>query len=1073
MRKSGTDRPHRRQRSRHASDNGRERPATAESLERRRLLSGSPPVASDDAFSVPENTTLFATGQTSLSFNGNGYIYAGTHTWTPVDGRFTATAQTYQAVGNVVTVTFEGGADDWTLNFAAPQGQVLTAGITYAGATRYPFQSPTGPGLDVSGDGRGSDDLTGQFTVLQATYNADGSVNRFAASFQQLNENNPSDALNGTVYYDYVPAGAAVPGVLGNDTDPDGHPLTARLVTGPAHGTLTLAPNGSFTYAPATAFAGTDSFTYVANDGTADSAVATARVVVRPVNQPPTFLVGPDQTANAAGGPQTVHGWATAIAPGPANESAQHVSFVITGDTGPGLFDVPPAVSPDGTLTYTPDAGASGTATVSVVAHDDGGTASGGNDASVAQSFVITVTPADHPPVAADDRYDTPAGTPLVVGPTAPLSGLRLDSDGNYIFSGDHTWTTADGGFAAHGSATGVVFSFTGANYPTGDYWTVEFVAPANQLLIPGTYVDAQRYGFESPGNPGFDVSGDGRGADAVSAQFTVAEYDLNADGSVATLAATFQDGTGPSALYGTVLYGYFTPSGVLANDTDPDDPDGRVLSAQLVSGPAHGTLSLNADGSFSYAPAAGFTGTDSFTYRASDSLMTSGPATVTLRVGLPPLPDADAGGPYEVAEGGTVALSAVDSTDPAGTIASYEWDLDYDGTTFVPGATGSTVPFAAGSLDGPSRHVVAVRVTDAGGLSDVATAVVSITDAPPTGFLPAAQTVLGSAATVAFTDVTDPSADDVTAGFTYSFDLDGDGTFDVVGSTSPSVTVPASDLATVGPHTVHGRVTDRDGQSTDRSTTVTVLAPATPTPTPTPTPTSTSPLVPTMGRTTLPAHTVAGVAINKSVRVTVTNRGTSTATGTDVVSLLAVGSDGTETTVATSRMSARLSADGSAAVAMKVRALSLPAGTYDLLARVTDATGAVSTGPVGRSVTVAAAIVRLSANLTGLTAARAAAALPGRPVVVTVRVTNTGTITATGPVAVDAYLSADGAARTVAVPRVAGVPRALRIGVGSTVSFRLALTVPADAAGLRLYPLIALALAGAQATAIGTVAVG
>ena len=58
------------------------------------------------------------------------------------------------------------------------------------------------------------------------------------------------------------------PGVLGNDSDPDGDPLTAVLVTGPSHGSLTLNANGSFSYTPAADFAGSDSFTYRASDGT-------------------------------------------------------------------------------------------------------------------------------------------------------------------------------------------------------------------------------------------------------------------------------------------------------------------------------------------------------------------------------------------------------------------------------------------------------------------------------------------------------------------------------------------------------------------------------------------------------------------------------------------------------------------------------------------------------------------------------------------------------------------------------------------------------------------------------------
>ncbi|MEJ2559487.1 MAG: Ig-like domain-containing protein, partial [Anaerolineae bacterium] len=72
-----------------------------------------------------------------------------------------------------------------------------------------------------------------------------------------------------------VPLNAAAPGVLGTDTDADGDPLTAVLVSDVSNGTLSLAPNGSFSYTPDLNFNGTDSFTYVANDGQADSNVAT------------------------------------------------------------------------------------------------------------------------------------------------------------------------------------------------------------------------------------------------------------------------------------------------------------------------------------------------------------------------------------------------------------------------------------------------------------------------------------------------------------------------------------------------------------------------------------------------------------------------------------------------------------------------------------------------------------------------------------------------------------------------------------------------------------------------------
>jgi len=81
------------------------------------------------------------------------------------------------------------------------------------------------------------------------------------------------------------------PGVLENDTDVDGDALTAVLVSGPSHGTLTLNANGSFTYMPALNYSGADSFTYKANDGQADSNVTTVNLTIdvkRP--QPPTWI---------------------------------------------------------------------------------------------------------------------------------------------------------------------------------------------------------------------------------------------------------------------------------------------------------------------------------------------------------------------------------------------------------------------------------------------------------------------------------------------------------------------------------------------------------------------------------------------------------------------------------------------------------------------------------------------------------------------------------------------------------------------------------------------------------------
>jgi VCBS repeat-containing protein len=67
-----------------------------------------------------------------------------------------------------------------------------------------------------------------------------------------------------------------------------------------------------------------------------------------------------------------------------------------------------------------------------------------------------------------------------------------------------------------------------------------------------------------------------------------------------------------------------------LGNDADPD---GDGLSAVVVGGPSNGTLTLNADGSFTYTPATNFNASDSFTYRASDGTLDSNTATVTITV--------------------------------------------------------------------------------------------------------------------------------------------------------------------------------------------------------------------------------------------------------------------------------------------------------------------------------------------------------------------------------------------------------------------------------------------------------
>ena len=91
----------------------------------------------------------------------------------------------------------------------------------------------------------------------------------------------------------------SAPGVLGNDSDGEGSALTASVVALPSHGTLTLNPNGSFSYTPALNYNGTDSFTYKANDGSADANVATVTLTVTPVEDIPAYAVDNTDTGYA------------------------------------------------------------------------------------------------------------------------------------------------------------------------------------------------------------------------------------------------------------------------------------------------------------------------------------------------------------------------------------------------------------------------------------------------------------------------------------------------------------------------------------------------------------------------------------------------------------------------------------------------------------------------------------------------------------------------------------------------------------------------------------------------------
>ncbi|HEX6095153.1 MAG TPA: Ig-like domain-containing protein [Thermoanaerobaculia bacterium] len=185
-------------------------------------------------------------------------------------------------------------------------------------------------------------------------------------------------------------------------SDADGDPLTFSIVSGPSNGVLgPIVPTGPTTatvnYTPNLNFNGPDSFVYEANDGNGGTDTATVSITVVAVNDAPSFLAGPTVTVLEDSGPQTYPNWATSISAGPADESGQTVTFTVTA-ADPSLFSVQPAVASNGTLTFTPAANAHGTSSITVTAHDNGGTANGGVDTSVPQSSSITITAVNDEP---------------------------------------------------------------------------------------------------------------------------------------------------------------------------------------------------------------------------------------------------------------------------------------------------------------------------------------------------------------------------------------------------------------------------------------------------------------------------------------------------------------------------------------------------------------------------------------------------------------------------------------------------------------------------------------------------
>src|SRR5439155_1195621 len=180
------------------------------------------------------------------------------------------------------------------------------------------------------------------------------------------------------------------PGVPGNDIDVDGDVLTATVVTGPTHGTLTLNTDGGLTYAPSGNFTGTDSFIYKASDGTAQSNTATVTLTVTFVNHAPVADPATVTTAEDT---------AKAIVLTATDVDGDTLTYSIVSGPAHGTLS---GVAPN--VTYTPAANYNGPDSFTFKAND------GTIDSNIA-TVTITVTPVNDPPVAANDSYATAEDT--------------------------------------------------------------------------------------------------------------------------------------------------------------------------------------------------------------------------------------------------------------------------------------------------------------------------------------------------------------------------------------------------------------------------------------------------------------------------------------------------------------------------------------------------------------------------------------------------------------------------------------------------------------------------------------
>ena len=365
--------------------------------------------------------------------------------------------------------------------------------------------------------------------------------------------------------------------------DVDGDALTYAITDALDNGTLTptgIPGAGTFTYTPNANFVGTDSFTYTVTDPDGLADTATVTVTVTAVNDPPVAVADAYTTNEET--PLTIA--APGVLGNDTDVDTAPASWTATVVTPPANGGV--TLNPDGSFTYTPNANFAGIDTFTYTAND------GALPSAVPATVTITVNAVNDAPVAVADAYTTDVNITLTV-PAPGVLGNDTDVD-----TAPASWTATVVTPPASGGVTFEPRRLVHLHPEPGLHRHRRLLLH-RQRRRPAQRPPRHRHHHRH--RPGQRPPRRERRLLQPSSE----------------------------------RHPHCCRAGVLANDTDAD---GTPLTAVVVAGPAHGTLTLNPDGSFTYTPTSSFVGSDTFTYRAFDGVLNSTPATVTITDNVAPI---------------------------------------------------------------------------------------------------------------------------------------------------------------------------------------------------------------------------------------------------------------------------------------------------------------------------------------------------------------------------------------------------------------------------------------------------